>query len=123
MKTLKEADSKLDFEMFQDSKGTIWYRLLSDVQYISHRFNKTKTLPKGYVSDGATGAEDIVSKSWFVHDKLCEDMKWDDGSYCSPLQSSYVLHDILMKENRWVRAKVWFLFTFVFQSIKHCGRR
>lgn len=114
MKTLKECNG-LDFEMFFDEHGKRWYRLLQPIFYISHRYkNKTVTCPKGMLSDGASGpATDIVSKAWWVHDRLRDKFKWDDGSYCPNLQASWVLHDILMKENRLIRAWTWFIATLL----------
>lgn len=114
MKSLKDLEP-LDFEVLPGGK----YKLLQPIVYTSHRYNKTITVPAGFVSDGASGpAEDIVSKSWWVHDMLCETKRWDDGSYCSATESSFVIHDILMKENRWFRARTWFCATFLWEYFK-----
>ncbi len=84
--------------------GPNQYILDHDYPYYSPRYNKTKTLPAGMVSDGATGATDIVSAAWWVHDALLEDGDWDDMSPVSRLQAARVLSDILMSEGRWIRA-------------------
>jgi len=114
MKTLKEL-SHLDFDILPNGM----YELKEPIIYTSRRFNKTCTVPAGYVSDGASGpAMDIVSKSWWVHDWLRDKKKWDDGTDCSNLNASYVIYDILMKENRWIRARTWFVATLFWGTIK-----
>jgi hypothetical protein len=91
-------------------------------------------MKKGYKSDGASGAIDIdgpivvkdlinggylkKSLSYFVHDKLCEDMCWADGTPCSNWQASQVLKDILYDEGHWVRDRWWFLSTWIFRMAK-----
>ena len=84
-----------------------------EIVYLSPRYGKTVTVPVGYPSDGATFAEDIYSDSWWVHDKLCDTGVWDDLTRCTNWQASMVLHDILMDEGRWIRAKRWFFWTFL----------
>ncbi len=130
MKTLKEM-SDLHFDIVVLPNGAEYYRLIEPIQYISSRFKKTATVQAGYLSDGASGpAIDIVSKGWWVHDWLCEHEnqdypgagRWDDGSQCTAWESSWVLHDILMKENRWFRARSWFVATFCYQWLKETFR-
>lgn len=113
MKTLKEF-STFDFEMFWDENREPWYRLREEVRYISHRYgDRTITCPKGMVSDGASGpAEDIISKSFFIHDRVRTTRKWDNGDKCTNRQASFVLRDILLKEGRYVRACTWWIATF-----------
>ena len=65
-------------------------------------------------SDGATGAFDLNSKSWWVHDRLCNTGLFDDGSKCSNLQASTIIYDILKNEGRWFRARTWFAATLLF---------
>ena len=114
-KHLREL-THLDFSMYEDDKGKMHYILESPVVHTSKRYGKTATIPSGFDSDGGSGpAEDIVSLGWWVHDWLCRHKLWDDGSPCPPFQSSMVLHDILMRENRWFRAKTWFIATFIHQ--------
>lgn len=112
MKTLKDF-IHLDFDMIVDIGGKTTYILREDIVYVSHRYgDKTVTCKKGEKYDGATGATDIISKGHFVHDKVCKTHKWDDGTECTNIQRSYILHDILMKEGRWFRAHSWFIFTY-----------
>ncbi len=82
--------------------------------YYSERYDKYVTVPKGYTSDGATGAIDIRSDSWWVHDKLCDFGLFDDLSPCNNLQASAILSDILKDEGRWIRARTWFVMTWLF---------
>jgi hypothetical protein len=89
------------------------YLLLHPIVYRSPRYDKVVVVPPGYISDGATGAEDIVSISWFVHDILCASGTWDDRTPCSNWQASWVLHDILLSEGRWFRARSWFVATLI----------
>ena len=84
------------------------------IYYTSPRFNKTVTVLKGYKSDGATGAMDIWSESWWVHDVLCARGTWDDGTPVTNWQASQVLQDILKQEGRWFRSKYWFWATWLF---------
>jgi hypothetical protein len=90
------------------------YILDHEICYFSHRYQKTVTVPVGYESDGATGAIDIYTHSWWVHDKLCDTGVFDDGTLCNNWQASQVLSDILQKEGRWIRAQYWFTFTWLF---------
>lgn len=84
------------------------------IVYYSERYDKYVTVPKGYASDGATGARDIESLSWWVHDKLCDFGLFDDGTPCNNLQASMILKDILKSEGRWFRARSWFIMTWLF---------
>lgn len=83
-------------------------------KYYSLRYFKSIYVEKGFKSDGASGAIDICSKGWLVHDKICETWEWDDGTPISNFQASMVLHDILKEEGRWFRCYTWFLATFLF---------
>jgi hypothetical protein len=84
------------------------------LRYYSKRYDKYVNVPKGYKSDGATGAIDIDSDGWWVHDKLCDTGIFDDGSRCSNKQASTVLSDILRSEGRWCRAIYWWPMTYLF---------
>ncbi len=100
------------------------YTLNYTINYHSPRYNKNVTVPKGYVSDGATGAIDIQSEAWKVHDWLCGNYlgtrpkppggQWDDGTPCTNWQASTVLSDILKAEGRWIRARYWWAATWLF---------
>jgi hypothetical protein len=82
-------------------------------RYRVRRYVKTVTVPLGYPSDGATGARDISSMAWWVHDVLCDTGKWDDGTPCTNIQASMVLYDILESEGRWFRKYTWSVATFL----------
>jgi len=114
---------ELSFEIIKDHHGRIkGYRLNNEIVYRSPRYRKTITVEPGFVSDGASGpAEDIVSRAWWVHDKLCTNWEFDDGSPCSNLQASFVLHDILKSEGRWLRCMGWFLATWLYGPIRCWG--
>lgn len=89
------------------------YRLNSDQSYYSKRYGKTASVIADFFSDGATGAKDIFSLSWWIHDRLCATGCWDDGTRVSNLQASMVLADILWSEGRYFRAFYWFIATFL----------
>lgn len=90
------------------------YKLLSFYRYNSKRYNKTILLSQGNRSDGATGALDIPSCGWWVHDALCNSGQWEDGTRLTNWQCSTVLHDILKSEKRYIRSIRWFVWTFLF---------
>ena len=104
------------------------YKNLKTIEYTSKRYGKTVLVPYGYYSDGATGAKDLrgdhpclkglrfvlSSRAWWVHDVLCDDGKWFDGTECNNWQASMVLKDILKEEGRWVRDFWWFTATWLF---------
>lgn len=95
------------------------YRLVDPIVYYSPRFKKKITCPEGMESDGASGpATDIVSVGWWVHDWLETTHAWDDGTPCSAFESSLVLYDILLSEGRWIRARTWFLATYIYATIR-----
>lgn len=85
-----------------------------EIEYYSKRYDEYVIVEKGYKSDGATGAIDLWSRSWWVHDKLCDTGVWASGRPCTNLQASTVLYDILKSENRNIRALYWFLATYIF---------
>ena len=90
------------------------YFLKYDINYYSKRYDKVVIVPLGYESDGATGAIDIHSEAWWIHDKLCDTGVFEDGTLCTNWQASQVLSDVLRKEGRWIRAQYWFTFTWLF---------
>lgn len=75
--------------------------------YHSLRYDKYVYVEQGQVRDGASGAFDIKSTSWWVHDQLCADACWGDESPVTAHQCSQVLQDILWAEGRWFRAVYW----------------
>lgn len=93
------------------------YRLTKPFTYYSPRYKKHVTVdPDMY--DGATGASDINTAGWWVHDQLCKTGKWDDGTPINNWECSQVLQDILKSENRWFRARTWFWATWIFGGDK-----
>lgn len=109
------------FALNQTIRDDGTYILNEEIVYYSSRYDKTVTVPAGMVSDGATGAMDITSRGWWVHDRLCNTGKWDDGTKLTNWQCSQVLQDILAEEGRWVRSKYWFWFTWAFGG--GCARK
>ncbi len=85
--------------------------------YESKRYGKFVTVEKGEKSDGASGAFDINSRSYIVHDVLKKYQLWDDGSKCTNKQASYVIYDILKSEGSWFRARSWYYSTLAWGSI------
>lgn len=90
------------------------YRLMETIVYHSLRYGKTITVPAGRESDGATGAMDITSRGWWIHDELCLLGYWDDGTRICNKECSQVLQDVLAEEGRFWRSKYWYWFTFGF---------
>ena len=96
-----------------DRKGKTWYILLEVIKWHDKKLNKYITVPKYYISDGASGAIDIKSKGWWVHDWLCEENGFDDGTECSNWHASRILSGILFKEKRPLRSFYWRVSTFL----------
>ena len=104
------------------------YKNLKGFWYYSRRYKKFVYVEAGFLSDGATGAVDVkgdhpvmdrrtgktvfVSKSWLVHDKLCDTGCWSDGEKLPNWKCSMVLKDILKREGRWFRDFFWMISTF-----------
>lgn len=83
-------------------------------RYKSPRYGKWVKIKRGQVRDGASGAWDITSLSWWVHDQLCADGKWEDLSPVTAWQCANVLRDILRSEGRLLRGYYWHWATFLF---------
>lgn len=94
------------------------YLLHEKIRYWSPRYKKWVTVQPGEY-DGSTGGEDIVSEGWLVHDQLCREGVFDDGTKCSNRMASLVLYDILKSEGRWFRARSWFLATFLGRPVSN----
>lgn len=91
------------------------YELLEEIVYCSPRYNKFITVPVGYKSDGATGAVDLhTSRSFWVHDVICDRACWDDSTPITAWQAASVLSDLLGEEGRWFRRWSWKFSTFAF---------
>jgi hypothetical protein len=95
------------------------YILLEDFWFYSERFNEWIHLEQGMFSDGATGAMDIYSASWWVHDKITEHDKcyFRSGAPISNHAASLILGDILRSEGHHWRSFSWFVSTWVYRSI------
>jgi len=85
--------------------------------YYSKRYNKRITVLFDEKSDGASGAFDIDSDSWWVHDTAKKYQVWDDGSKITNWQASFVIYDLLLKEDYYIRARTWFITTLAWGSI------
>lgn len=94
------------------------YVLDEEIKYHSPRYDKNITIPIGYTSDGASGAMDIISEGWWVHDWLCDQKGFDDGTQPTNWQASNILHDILKAEGYWARAEYWRMMTYWFGGKK-----
>ena len=90
------------------------YEAGMDWKHWSDRYRKWVKVRKGQVRDGATGAMDIDTLAWWVHDQLCADGCWADGTDVTPWQAASVLGDILRSEGRWFRATTWKYTTLLF---------
>lgn len=90
------------------------YKLNETIAYHSRRYGKTVTVPAGMISDGATGAMDITSRGWWIHDRLCNTGIWDDGTPLTNWQCSQVLQDVLTEEGRRWQGHRWFWATWLF---------
>ena len=63
--------------------------------YHSKRYDKNITIPPMYQSDGATYAPDLSRTAFFVHDRICQHGKFDDGTPVTNWQASSIYYDIL----------------------------
>ena len=84
------------------------------IEYVCPKTGRTLTLYKGYKSDGATGAFDIRSNAWWIHDLICDRGTWDNGDKIKNWEASAILSRLLALEGRPFRAGYWFLCTFAF---------
>lgn len=106
------VETKKPHLKFRDGVS-IKYWCPQEINYFSERYGKGVTVSRGYPSDGATGAKDINSTGWWVHDVLCDRGTWDDGSKVTNWQASMVLRDILWKEGYYFRAHRWLVATWL----------
>lgn len=97
-----------------DNGRVLGYTVRHNVAYYSRRYRKWVGIEAGDRSDGATGAIDVNSFGWLVHDELCNDGKFEDGAPCTNWQASRVLCDIMKAEGYWFRARSWFWATWAF---------
>ena len=66
------------------------YVFLDHVTYYSKHYDKCVSVKHGDLSDGASGAADINSLAWWVHDQLCRTGEFDDGTLCNNWQASKI---------------------------------
>ncbi len=90
------------------------YMTNHEYTYYSPRYNRSITVPVDFYSDGATGARDIDTDAWIVHDHICRYAVWDDGTPIDNWTASTVLGDILWVDGYKVRAVTWWWATYVF---------
>lgn len=104
------------FNIDQELRSDGTYVLHEPIFYFSRRYRKPVVCNVGMISDGATGigVPDLVSRGYWVHDQLCNTGEFSDGTPCTVWQASMILHDILLEEGRWFRARTWFLATWLF---------
>jgi len=96
------------------------YKALNAVRYRSPRFNQYVTVPKGYKSDGATGAVDLETDAWGFHDVLCDRGTWDDGAELSNFTASIVLFDVLRRDGISLRRSLGWLFMTLWKGGGKC---
>ncbi len=89
------------------------YVAVQDHRYYSRRYNRSITIKARFYSDGATGARDISSDAWWVHDHICRYAKWDDGTPIDNWTASTVLGDILWAEGHRWRSVYWWFATYL----------
>jgi hypothetical protein len=90
------------------------YECTKEYIYLSPRYNKFIIIPVGFYSDGATGAIDVNTVAWWVHDHISRYGEWSDGTKITNWQASTVLSDILKDEGFWFRTYTWWIATFLF---------
>ena len=98
--------------------GSHRYVTTHEIWYKSKRYGRWIVLEKYFDSDGATGAYDIDSFGWLMHDKLCNTGTFNDGTRITNWQASQILSDILWQEKRYIRSQTWKYATFVFGGDK-----
>lgn len=118
--------SYVEYTVRGTADGNVTYTLKTGIHYQSKRYGKSITVPSGYESDGATGAVDVPgTRAWWVHDKVCDDPQWNDGSAISAWTAARIISDILREEgkevekwttkcSRTARGYYWFWATYLF---------
>ena len=106
----KMKDLGVDITPLEDG----WYQLNKPLEYTSKRYKITITAQMGKY-DGATGAIDIPSRAWIIHDQICNRPIADDGKKISAWMAAKILSDILIEDGYWWRGLVrWKFSTFLF---------
>lgn len=100
----RRIDNDLDYK----------YECTEDYTYYSKRYQRYVTVNAGELSDGASGAWDIPTDAWWIHDVLCKTGQWDCGVKLSNWDASTVLGDILWFDGFHFRSVYWWWATFLF---------
>lgn len=111
---MNKAPNITYIKLNESTENGLIYKAITGYDYYSKRYKKHVEILPGMLSDGATGAFDIISDAWWVHDKICNTGVWADGSKVTNFQCSMVLSDILRSEGRLFRSFGWFFATFLF---------
>lgn len=110
--------TKLGLVYRKSRKKEGWWECRRDFSYFSPRYREWVRIRKGQERDGATGAIDIVSSAWWIHDQLCADGVWASKEKISAWQAAAVLSDVLHAEGFWARAIYWRWSTFFVGCVK-----
>ncbi len=90
------------------------YEVTETYTYYSKRYNRYLTIKDGFYSDGATGAADVDTDAWIVHDHICRYAVWDDATKIDNWTASTVLADILWADGYKIRSVTWWIATYLF---------
>jgi hypothetical protein len=101
-----------------DGNSGMKFMLLRDQAYWSKRYKHFIKAGSGFKWNGADWVTDLeedekMSNGPLMHDILINNAVWEDGSPVSNWQASKVLKDILKAEGHGIRARTWFVFTFL----------
>jgi hypothetical protein len=97
-----------------DENDGMKFMLLRYQWSYSERYKHWILAGAGFKWDGATGAVDLEgSMSHLIHDVLCNNACWNDGTPISNWQASQVLKDILREEGYRFRQYTWRWATFL----------
>ena len=94
--------------------GKQQYRSLEDYVWKDPKNGKLIVIPKGTVSDGASGAYDVFGASWWVHDAICVDPHYEDGTPIGAHNAARILSHILRANGRLFRSVSWYVATYFF---------
>lgn len=94
--------------------GKRCYLLDEDFKWFSWRYGLYVKARAGERFDGVTGWRDIESSAWLVHDILCRDGIFSDGTKCTAWQCMMCLFDRLREEGRLWEGIFWPPATLLF---------
>ncbi|MFA5026409.1 MAG: hypothetical protein WC713_00905 [Candidatus Methylomirabilota bacterium] len=110
------AGFDLPIRVLYGGKG---YEVLATMRYWSPRYKKWITAPWKMIYDGSTGVPDLLTAGPVYHDVVCHWKSFDDGTPCSNLQASFIIHDVMKDEGRWGRCKGYFVGTLIGRPISN----